>query len=75
MDRQALTFSRTSNTYMSYAHVLPLRRFEGVCRALQFELICMQAFGRPDKRVAHVRLMDSLIGSALTSEPGERRMA
>lgn len=32
----------------------------------------MQAFGRPDERVVHVLLMDSLIGSALTSEPVER---
>lgn len=31
----------------------------------------MQAFGRPDERVVHGCLMDSLIGSALTSEPRE----
>lgn len=30
----------------------------------------MQAFGQSDERVVHVHLMDSLIGSAFTSEPG-----
>lgn len=35
----------------------------------------MQDFRRPDERVAHVHLMDSLIGSALTLEPGGRKMA
>lgn len=75
MDEQALHFSSISHTCMSYTHVLPLRRFQGVCNALQLELICMQAVGRPDERVVHVSLMDSLIGSALTSEPGEWRMA
>ncbi len=75
MDWQALTFSCISHTCMSYTHIFPLRRFQGVCSALQFELICMQVFGRPDERVVHVCLMDSLIGSALTSEAGERRMA
>lgn len=32
----------------------------------------MQAFGQRDERAIHVRLMDSLIGSALTSEAGKK---
>lgn len=55
MDRQALTFS-LHFSHTSYTHVLPLRRFQGVCTAPQFELICMQAFGRPDERVVHILL-------------------
>lgn len=34
----------------------------------------MQAFGWPDERVVHVFLIDILIGSALTSEPGEKKL-
>lgn len=49
-----------------------LKEFAARCNLSSFA--CRPSDGL-DERVAHVHLMDSLIGSALTSEPGESRMA
>lgn len=59
-------FSCSSHICTSHTHILLFQSFRGVCTALQFELICMQAFRHCDERVVHVHLMDSVIGSALT---------